>query len=118
MRVARAWAKYDSQGFSFVSIRIWSRDEKSTPPRLALCVTHRLEPPLAVLRGRGRGGGNKKPPGNGPSAFVAFRAGLGASGLVVISSAIAEVMGYSHGEVDAALLVGGKDLAAVAPRHI
>ena len=33
-----------------LSIRIWSRDEKDTPPRLALCVTHRPEPPLAVLR--------------------------------------------------------------------
>ena len=33
-----------------LSIRTWSRAEKSTPPRLALCVTHRPEPPLAVLR--------------------------------------------------------------------
>src|SRR5207248_9165867 len=33
-----------------LSIRVWSRDERSTPPRLALCITHRPEPPLAVLR--------------------------------------------------------------------
>ena len=33
-----------------LSIRTWSRDEKAQPPRLALCVTHRPEPPLAVLR--------------------------------------------------------------------
>src|SRR5207247_1451674 len=33
-----------------LSIRTWSRDEHSHPPRLALCVTHRPEPPLAVLR--------------------------------------------------------------------
>src|SRR5438552_10690906 len=33
-----------------LSIRTWSRDEHSHAPRLALCVTHRPEPPLAVLR--------------------------------------------------------------------
>src|SRR5437588_5305319 len=33
-----------------LSIRTWSRDEHARPPRLALCVTHRPEPPLAVLR--------------------------------------------------------------------
>ena len=33
-----------------LSIRTWSRAEQSAPPRLALCVTHRPEPPLAVLR--------------------------------------------------------------------
>jgi formyltetrahydrofolate deformylase len=33
-----------------LSIRTWSRQEKSRPPRLALCVTHRPEPALAVLR--------------------------------------------------------------------
>jgi formyltetrahydrofolate deformylase len=33
-----------------LSIRTWSRDEHNRPPRLALCVTHRPEPPLAVLR--------------------------------------------------------------------
>jgi formyltetrahydrofolate deformylase len=33
-----------------LSIRTWSRDEHDRPPRLALCVTHRPEPPLAVLR--------------------------------------------------------------------
>lgn len=33
-----------------LSIRTWSRDEHSRPPRVALCVTHRPEPPLAVLR--------------------------------------------------------------------
>src|SRR4029077_7894026 len=33
-----------------LSIRTWSRAELSRPPRLALCVTHRPEPPLAVLR--------------------------------------------------------------------
>src|SRR5262245_1858803 len=29
-----------------LSIRTWSRDEHNRPPRLALCVTHRPEPPL------------------------------------------------------------------------
>jgi formyltetrahydrofolate deformylase len=33
-----------------LSIRTWSRGEHDQPPRLALCVTHRPEPPLAVLR--------------------------------------------------------------------
>lgn len=33
-----------------LSIRTWARDEPSRPPRLALCVTYRPEPPLAVLR--------------------------------------------------------------------
>jgi formyltetrahydrofolate deformylase len=33
-----------------LSIRTWSRDEHDRPPRLALCVTHRPEPALAVLR--------------------------------------------------------------------
>jgi formyltetrahydrofolate deformylase len=33
-----------------LSIRTWSRGEHARPPRLALCVTHRPEPPLAVLR--------------------------------------------------------------------
>jgi formyltetrahydrofolate deformylase len=33
-----------------LSIRTWSRDEHARPPRLAVCVTHRPEPPLAVLR--------------------------------------------------------------------
>jgi formyltetrahydrofolate deformylase len=33
-----------------LSIRTWSPDEHDRPPRLAICVTHRPEPPLAVLR--------------------------------------------------------------------
>lgn len=33
-----------------LSIRTWARDEHDRSPRLALCVTHRPEPPLAVLR--------------------------------------------------------------------
>jgi formyltetrahydrofolate deformylase len=33
-----------------LSIRTWARDEHQRLPRLALCVTHRPEPPLAVLR--------------------------------------------------------------------
>src|SRR5437660_7146953 len=33
-----------------LSIRTWSRDEHHGPPRLAICVTHRPEPPLAILR--------------------------------------------------------------------
>jgi formyltetrahydrofolate deformylase len=33
-----------------LSLRTWARDEHDRPPRLALCVTHRPEPPLAVLR--------------------------------------------------------------------
>src|ERR1700746_737929 len=32
-----------------LSIRTWSRAEGARLPRLALCVTHRPEPPLAVL---------------------------------------------------------------------
>ena len=31
-----------------LSIRTWSRNEHDRPPRLALCVTLRPEPPLAV----------------------------------------------------------------------
>ena len=31
-------------------VRIWSPDERSTSPRLAICVTHRTEPALALLR--------------------------------------------------------------------
>jgi formyltetrahydrofolate deformylase len=34
-----------------VSIRVWSRDEYERPPRLAVCVTYRREPALAVLEG-------------------------------------------------------------------
>ena len=30
-----------------LSVRTWSRDETARPPRLALCVTYRPEPPLA-----------------------------------------------------------------------
>ena len=33
-----------------LSIRTWSRDERSDPPRLAICTTYRPEPALAVLR--------------------------------------------------------------------
>ena len=33
-----------------LSIRTWSRDERAGPARLAICVTHRPEPALAVLR--------------------------------------------------------------------
>jgi formyltetrahydrofolate deformylase len=33
-----------------LSIRTWSRDEHARPPRLAICVTFRPEPALAVLR--------------------------------------------------------------------
>src|SRR5262245_24818501 len=33
-----------------LSIRTWARDETNRPPRVALCVTYRPEPPLAVLR--------------------------------------------------------------------
>src|SRR5437867_10521039 len=32
-----------------LSIRTWSRDEYDRAPRLAICATFRLEPPLAVL---------------------------------------------------------------------
>lgn len=33
-----------------LSVRTWSREEHARPARLALCVTHRTEPPLAVLQ--------------------------------------------------------------------
>src|SRR5581483_1669555 len=33
-----------------LSIRTWSADEHARPPRLALCVTYRPEPPLVLLR--------------------------------------------------------------------
>lgn len=33
-----------------LSIRTWARDEHQRPPRVALCVTYRPEPALAVLR--------------------------------------------------------------------
>src|SRR5260370_38710421 len=33
-----------------LSVRTWARDEHNRPPRLAARVTHRPEPPLAVLR--------------------------------------------------------------------
>lgn len=33
-----------------LSIRVWSPEERAARPRLALCVTYRTEPPLAVLR--------------------------------------------------------------------
>jgi formyltetrahydrofolate deformylase len=33
-----------------LSVRTWARAEHARPPRLALCVTYRPEPPLAVLR--------------------------------------------------------------------
>ena len=33
-----------------LSVRVWSPEERAERPRLALCVTHRPEPPLAVLR--------------------------------------------------------------------
>jgi formyltetrahydrofolate deformylase len=33
-----------------LTIRTWSRDEHPRPPRLALCVTYRPEPALALLR--------------------------------------------------------------------
>jgi formyltetrahydrofolate deformylase len=33
-----------------LSIRTWSRDERTEPPRLAICTTYRPEPPLALLR--------------------------------------------------------------------
>ena len=33
-----------------LSIRTWSRDEFSRPPRLAICTTYRPEPPLSILR--------------------------------------------------------------------
>ncbi|MBL8809973.1 MAG: formyltetrahydrofolate deformylase [Planctomycetaceae bacterium] len=33
-----------------LQVRVWSRDEHSRPPRLAICTTYRSEPPLALLR--------------------------------------------------------------------
>lgn len=33
-----------------LSVRTWSRDERSEPPRLAICTTYRPEPALALLR--------------------------------------------------------------------
>src|SRR5262245_5292592 len=33
-----------------LSIRCWSPDERAERPRLAICVTHRQETPLALLR--------------------------------------------------------------------
>jgi len=33
-----------------LSVRTWSPDERSARPRLAICVTYRQEPPLALLR--------------------------------------------------------------------
>jgi len=33
-----------------LSVRVWSPDERSSSPRLAICVTHRTEPALALLR--------------------------------------------------------------------
>lgn len=33
-----------------LSIRVWSPDERAVRPRLAICVTYRTEPPLALLR--------------------------------------------------------------------
>lgn len=33
-----------------LSVRVWSRDEHATPPRIAICATYRPEPALAVLR--------------------------------------------------------------------
>src|SRR4051812_47040427 len=33
-----------------LSIRVWSQEERAKRPRLAICVTHRPETPLALLR--------------------------------------------------------------------
>jgi formyltetrahydrofolate deformylase len=33
-----------------LSIRVWSPEERASKPRLAICVTYRQEPPLALLR--------------------------------------------------------------------
>ena len=33
-----------------LSVRVWSPDERAESPRLAICVTHRTEPALALLR--------------------------------------------------------------------
>jgi formyltetrahydrofolate deformylase len=49
--VAELRARMDAIGHDKgLSVRTWARDEHPRPPRLALCVTHRPEPPLAVLR--------------------------------------------------------------------
>jgi formyltetrahydrofolate deformylase len=49
--VAELRARMDEVGRDKgLSVRTWARDEHDRPPRLALCVTHRPEPPLAVLR--------------------------------------------------------------------
>ena len=33
-----------------LSVRVWSPEERAAKPRLAICVTYRPEPPLAILR--------------------------------------------------------------------
>lgn len=33
-----------------LSVRVWSPEERAAKPRLAICVTNRTEPPLAILR--------------------------------------------------------------------
>jgi formyltetrahydrofolate deformylase len=33
-----------------LSVRVWSPEERAARPRLAICVTNRTEPPLAILR--------------------------------------------------------------------
>jgi formyltetrahydrofolate deformylase len=33
-----------------LSVRVWSPEERASKPRLAICVTYRTEPPLAILR--------------------------------------------------------------------
>jgi formyltetrahydrofolate deformylase len=33
-----------------LSVRVWSPEERASKPRLAICVTYRTEPPLALLR--------------------------------------------------------------------
>ncbi|MDZ4781037.1 MAG: formyltransferase family protein [Planctomycetia bacterium] len=33
-----------------LSVRVWSAEERASRPRLAICVTQRTEPPLAILR--------------------------------------------------------------------
>jgi formyltetrahydrofolate deformylase len=33
-----------------LSVRVWSPEERASRPRLAICVTNRTEPPLAILR--------------------------------------------------------------------
>lgn len=37
-------------GETKLSIRVWSPEERASRPRIALCVTYRTEPPLAILR--------------------------------------------------------------------